>query len=243
MRVSGCSSSPWFSAAWSIRWSCGHWQGDLSQAGRRKSHRARRQEGRLAPDRPAVHGRQVLPAPALGGFLQRRRLRCFELGGQQLPASRSRGPAIGSHRPICQRPEEGQARRPRHRTLVPGGQVRNKPGIVAQWVNLHATVAQNWVKADPLNSAYVAEWQKSHPNEVAAWVKDNPPRPNPSPRTWPQPFFPTSPSRTRASSSKVRDDGKGLELTRKATKSARPSSTCGSATTPTPTWKRFPPTW
>src|SRR5580658_7297658 len=56
-----------------------------------------------------------------------------------------------------------------------------KPGIVAQWANAHPTVAQNWVKADPANAAYVALWQEKHGTEVAQWIKDNPDTPEPKP--------------------------------------------------------------
>ena len=51
------------------------------------------------------------------------------------------------------------------------------PGIVAQWSGMHSTVAQNWlhdwVKADKLNAAYVADWEAKHADEVAKWKKDN----------------------------------------------------------------------
>ena len=64
-----------------------------------------------------------------------------------------------------------------------------KPGIVAQWATLHPTIAQNWIKADKLNTAYVADWQKSHPAEVAQWIKDNPDTPQPKPEDLAVPFF------------------------------------------------------
>ena len=60
-------------------------------------------------------------------------------------------------------------------------QFEGKPGIVAQWAAAHPTVAQNWVKADKLNAAYVAAWQKTHAAEVAAWNKENPDNPEPKP--------------------------------------------------------------
>jgi potassium-transporting ATPase KdpC subunit len=68
-------------------------------------------------------------------------------------------------------------------------QFGGKPGIVAQWANSHPTLAQNWVKADKLNAAYVSDWQKSHPAEVAGWVKDNPETPEPKPEDLSVPFF------------------------------------------------------
>jgi potassium-transporting ATPase KdpC subunit len=74
-------------------------------------------------------------------------------------------------------------------------QFSSKPGIVAQWAQMHSTVAQNWVKADKLNTELVATWQKSHPKEVAEWVKDNPTTPDPKPEDLAVPFF-TSYSKT-----------------------------------------------
>ena len=53
------------------------------------------------------------------------------------------------------------------------------PGIVAQWAQAHPTLAQNWVKADPANGAYVAAWRSKHPEEVARWIKENPDNPEP----------------------------------------------------------------
>jgi K+-transporting ATPase ATPase C chain len=66
---------------------------------------------------------------------------------------------------------------------------RSKPDLVAQWAEAHATVAQNWVKADKLNTEYVAAWQKAHPEEVGAWVKENPSTPEPKPEDLAVPFF------------------------------------------------------
>ena len=86
-------------------------------------------------------------------------------------------------------PKKGQLVAARHRKLVPEGPVRGKAGIVAQWAGLHGTVAQNWVKADKLNAAYVADWQKTHPTEVAQWIKDNPDTPEPKPEDLAVPFF------------------------------------------------------
>jgi K+-transporting ATPase ATPase C chain len=68
-------------------------------------------------------------------------------------------------------------------------QFGGKPGIVAQWAALHSTVAQNWIKGDKLNTAYVADWQKTHTAEVAQWVKDNPGTPEPKPEDLTSPFF------------------------------------------------------
>jgi len=92
---------------------------------------------------------------------------------------------------------------------------RNNPGIVAQWVNLHGTVAQNWIKGDPLKSAYVAKWQDAHANDVAAWVKDNPATPNPKPEDLAQIFFQEFSKSHPGEFLKITDDNKGVELTSK----------------------------
>jgi potassium-transporting ATPase KdpC subunit len=66
---------------------------------------------------------------------------------------------------------------------------QSKPDLVAQWAKAHSSVAQGWVKADKLNTAYVAAWQASHADEVAQWVKDNPDTPDPKPEDLAVPFF------------------------------------------------------
>lgn len=66
---------------------------------------------------------------------------------------------------------------------------QGKKGIVAQWADAHNTVAQNWVKADKLNGAYVKAWEKEHGKEVEAWKKANPDTPDPKPEDLAVPFF------------------------------------------------------
>ncbi len=56
---------------------------------------------------------------------------------------------------------------------------QGKPGIVAQWADLHNGSAQGWVKADPTHAAYVDSWSKAHQDLVAKWIKDNPATPKP----------------------------------------------------------------
>ena len=51
--------------------------------------------------------------------------------------------------------------------------------IVAQWADLHNSLAQAWVKADPTHGTYVDSWSKAHPDLVAKWIKDNPATPQP----------------------------------------------------------------
>jgi potassium-transporting ATPase KdpC subunit len=64
-----------------------------------------------------------------------------------------------------------------------------KSGIVAQWATLHPAVAQNWIKADKLNAAYVSDWQKTHRAAVADWIKANPDTLEPKPEDLAVPFF------------------------------------------------------
>ena len=66
---------------------------------------------------------------------------------------------------------------------------QGKPGIVNQWANAHSGIAQNWIKADKLNAAYVADWQKTHAADVAEWIKANPDTPQPKPEDLAVPFF------------------------------------------------------
>ena len=58
-------------------------------------------------------------------------------------------------------------------------QFQGSPHIVAQWADLHNSLAQAWVKADPKNNTYVEDWTKAHPALVAQWIKDNPGTPKP----------------------------------------------------------------
>ncbi len=53
------------------------------------------------------------------------------------------------------------------------------PHVVAQWADLHNSLAQGWVKADATHGAYVDDWAKAHPALVAKWIKENPATPKP----------------------------------------------------------------
>ena len=129
---------------------------------------------------------EYFPASPLGGLLQRRGLGGVELGRQQLSAPRPRGPPAWPDRQISQRPRPVA---PDIETWFQKDHFGGKPGIVAQWATLHPTLAQNWVKADKLNAAYVADWQKAHPAQVAEWVKANPDTPEPKAEDLAVPFF------------------------------------------------------
>jgi K+-transporting ATPase ATPase C chain len=56
---------------------------------------------------------------------------------------------------------------------------QRKPGIVAQWADLHNSLAQAWVKTDTAHGTYVDDWAKANPAIVAKWIKDNPATPEP----------------------------------------------------------------
>jgi potassium-transporting ATPase KdpC subunit len=56
---------------------------------------------------------------------------------------------------------------------------QGNPHIVAQWADLHNSLAQAWVNADPTHGSYVANWAKIHPAIVARWINDNPGTPQP----------------------------------------------------------------
>jgi K+-transporting ATPase ATPase C chain len=56
---------------------------------------------------------------------------------------------------------------------------QGNPHTVAQWADLHNSLAAAWVNADPKNGAYVDDWTKKHPDIVAKWIKDNPGTPQP----------------------------------------------------------------
>ena len=56
---------------------------------------------------------------------------------------------------------------------------QGNPHIVAQWADLHNSLATALVNADPKNGAYVDDWAKKYPAIVAKWIKDNPGTPQP----------------------------------------------------------------
>jgi potassium-transporting ATPase KdpC subunit len=46
-------------------------------------------------------------------------------------------------------------------------------GIVAHWAKSYPSLATNWVKSDPLITAYVAEWMKQNPDEASKWKSEH----------------------------------------------------------------------
>jgi potassium-transporting ATPase KdpC subunit len=89
---------------------------------------------------------------------------------------------------------------------------QGKSHMVAQWADLHNSLAQAWVKADPKNGAYVDDWSKSHPSIVARWLKDNPATPKPQAADLAVVFFKdfsnSNPGRFPSSVTKTGADGK-----------------------------------
>jgi K+-transporting ATPase ATPase C chain len=84
-------------------------------------------------------------------------------------------------------PQKGKLAGPDIEAWFQQDRVNDKPGIVAQWANLHNTVAQNWIKTnnDPVSqkvaNGYVALWHRTHDKEVKQWLHDNPDTSEPKP--------------------------------------------------------------
>jgi len=89
---------------------------------------------------------------------------------------------------------------------------QGNPHIVAQWADLHNSLAQAWVNADPKNGVYVDDWAKKHPALVAKWIKDNPGTPQPKAADLAVLFFDTfsgeNPGRFPSAVTKAAADGK-----------------------------------
>ena len=86
-------------------------------------------------------------------------------------------------------PKQGQLVGPDVEEWFRKDQYQGQPGIVAQWASAHSALASNWVKADPLNAAYVAAWQESNQETVEQWKKDNPTITEPKPEELAGIFF------------------------------------------------------
>ena len=76
-------------------------------------------------------------------------------------------------------PKAGQLVAPDIETWFQKDMYQGSPHIVAQWADLHNSLAQGWVKADPANGAFVDDWAKTHPALVSEWIKENPGTPQP----------------------------------------------------------------
>jgi potassium-transporting ATPase KdpC subunit len=76
-------------------------------------------------------------------------------------------------------PKKGQLVAPDIEAWFQADKFQGKPGIVAQWADMHNALAQAWVNADPTHAAYVNDWAKVHPAIVAQFIKQNPATPKP----------------------------------------------------------------
>jgi len=74
-------------------------------------------------------------------------------------------------------PKKDQPAGPEVESWFQKDQFAGKAGIVSQWANLHSQVVQtwlhDWVKADKLNAAYVADWEAKNADNVAKWKSEN----------------------------------------------------------------------
>jgi potassium-transporting ATPase KdpC subunit len=86
-------------------------------------------------------------------------------------------------------PKKGQLVGSDIETWFQADKFQGKPGIVAQWADMHNALAQAWVNADPTHAAYVATWAKANPAIVAQFIKDNPATPKPQPSDLAVKFF------------------------------------------------------
>ncbi|MFZ0930622.1 MAG: potassium-transporting ATPase subunit C [Syntrophobacteraceae bacterium] len=76
-------------------------------------------------------------------------------------------------------PKAGQLVAPDVESWFSADKYQGKPGIVAQWADLHNSLAQAWVKTDTAHSDYVDAWAKANPKIVAQFIKGNPSTPEP----------------------------------------------------------------
>jgi potassium-transporting ATPase KdpC subunit len=76
-------------------------------------------------------------------------------------------------------PKAGQLVAPDVERWFSADKYQGKPGIVAQWADLHNSLAQAWVKTDTAHGDYLDAWAKANPKIVAQFIKDNPSTPEP----------------------------------------------------------------
>jgi K+-transporting ATPase ATPase C chain len=88
------------------------------------------------------------------------------------------------------------------------------PHLVAQWADMHNSLAQAWVNSDPTHGTFVNEWAKAHPAVVAQFVKDNPGTPKPKAADLAVVFFETfskeNPGRFPSAATHSGADGKSV---------------------------------
>jgi len=77
-------------------------------------------------------------------------------------------------------PKAGQLVAPDIEAWFQQDRYQGAPHIVAQWADMHNTLAQAWVTADPTHAAYVDAWSKAHSAIVQQWIVSNPATPQPA---------------------------------------------------------------
>ena len=109
-------------------------------------------------------------------------------------------------------PKAGQLVAPDIEAWFQQDHYQGQPGIVAQWADLHNSLAVAWVTADPTHSQYVDTWAKSHPSVVADLIKANPGTTQPKAADLAVVFFETfskeNPGRFLSAVTKTGADGK-----------------------------------
>ena len=76
-------------------------------------------------------------------------------------------------------PKAGQSVGPDVEAWFQQDRYQGNPHLVAQWADLHNSVAQAWVTADPSHKEYIDNWAQTHADVVAEWIKDHPDTPEP----------------------------------------------------------------
>jgi len=85
----------------------------------------------------------------------------------------------------------GQLVAPDIETWFQKDKFQGSPHIVAQWADLHNSLAQAWVAIDSLHTQYVSDWAKSHHNIVTKFIQDNQQITQPQPADLAVVFFET----------------------------------------------------
>ncbi|MDR3556814.1 MAG: potassium-transporting ATPase subunit C [Syntrophobacteraceae bacterium] len=113
-------------------------------------------------------------------------------------------------------PKAGQLVAPDVESWFKAGKFQGKPGIVAQWADLHNSLAQAWVKTDTAHGDYVNSWAKANPGIVAKWIKENPATPKPQAADLAVVFFEDfsakNPGKFLSAETKTGPDGKPVTI-------------------------------
>jgi K+-transporting ATPase ATPase C chain len=76
-------------------------------------------------------------------------------------------------------PKAGQLVAPDVEAWFQMDQYQGASRLLAQWADMHNSLASAWVSADPSHGAYVDAWSAAHPEAVALFIKNNPATPKP----------------------------------------------------------------